>query len=244
MKTPAPVAPRTLFVTGTDTGVGKTRAACALIAAARAQGIDACGYKPVASGCEQTPEGLRNDDALALLRASGGNESYAAINPLAFAPAIAPHLAARDAGLTIETVRLEVAHAQLCARHELIVVEGAGGWQVPLNETQTFADWVAARQWPVVLVVALRLGCLNHALLSAEAIQRRSPLVGWIANILPPAQARWQDNIEALRTRINAPLWGVIGDHADAGTAQQAVAVGPYRDWLAASAASDEKIRR
>lgn len=236
--------PRTLFVTGTDTGVGKTRAACALIAAARAWGIDACGYKPVASGCEQTPDGLRNDDALALLRASGSNEPYEAINPLAFAPPIAPHLAARRVGVIIETARLDAAYAALSARHGLIVIEGAGGWQVPLNEAQTVADWVAARQWPVVLVVGLRLGCLNHALLSAEAIERRATLVGWIANVLPPAQACWQDNLDALRSRIAAPLWGVIGEHAEQEAAQHALGAQSFRDWLGASAASAGEMPR
>ena len=215
---------RTLFVTGTDTGVGKTRIAAALIGLARARGIDACGYKPVASGCSRGGAGaLRNEDALALQAASDGVEAYEAINPLAFEPAIAPHLAAREAGTPILLEALDAAHAQLASRHELIVVEGAGGWQVPLNDDTTVADWVAGRQWPVLLVVGLRLGCLNHALLSAESIARRTRLVGWVANQLPPRQLRWAENLDSLVARLQVPLWGVIGEGIDGPAAQHAL---------------------
>ena len=225
-------AARTLFVTGTDTGVGKTRTVCALLHAARGQGLDACGYKPVASGCAKTASGLRNDDALALQALSAGDETYEAINPYAFEPAIAPHLAARAVQRPVIIEVLDAAHAQLAARHERIVVEGAGGWHVPLNDETCFSDWVATRQWPVLLVVGLRLGCLSHALLSAEAILRQTALVGWVANVLPPAQAYWQDNVEDLRRRLPAPLWGVIGEHASDVTAARTLAAGGYRHWL------------
>lgn len=200
---------RSLFITGTDTGVGKTYVACALLQQLRQQNLNVCGYKPVASGCERTSAGLRNDDAVALQRAAGTTEPYERINPYAFEPAIAPHLAAASAGVRIEPARLNEAHAQLSAHRDLIVVEGAGGWQVPLNEATTFADWVAAQGWPVILVVGMKLGCINHALLSAEAISRRSNLIGWVANALPPEMPLLTQNIQALRERMPAPQFTI-----------------------------------
>ncbi|MGH8460137.1 MAG: dethiobiotin synthase [Stenotrophobium sp.] len=207
---------QTIFVTGTDTGVGKTHISCALLRQLRAQKLKACGYKPVASGCVDTPQGLRNDDALALQEAAATREPYEYINPYAFAPAIAPHLAARAAGVRVKTTQLDAAHAELAARYDWLVVEGAGGWLVPLNEDLTFAGWVAQRGWPVLLVVGMRLGCINHALLSAEAIMRRARLVGWVANVLPPQMAELGDNIETLKRRMPAPLLGVMPVGADA----------------------------
>lgn len=201
---------RTVFITGTDTGVGKTYVSSALLRAARAEGIDAVGYKPVASGCEPGPDGWRNEDALAL-QAAGSPEPYEAINPVALPEAIAPHLAARAQGLRIDPAQLSAGHAALAARHELVLVEGAGGWRVPLNEELEFADWVSAQRWPVLLVVGLRLGCINHALLSIESISARTPLLGWVANALPPLQGNWQDNFDSLRQRIAAPCLGIIG---------------------------------
>ena len=200
-----------VFITGTDTGVGKTHIACGLLRAARASGIDACGYKPVASGCRRTAQGLRNADALALQHAAGTQETYAAINPYAFAPAIAPHLAAAEAGVRIERPVLDRAHRDLARRHELLVIEGAGGWQVPLGKRWTFADWVASHDWPVVLVVGMRLGCLNHALLSADAIQRSARLIGWIASELPPRQPALEQNLADLVQRMPVPLLGRVG---------------------------------
>lgn len=214
------------FVTGTDTGVGKTHAACALIHALRAGGRSVCGYKPVASGCEASPEGWRNADALALLEASGGGEPYAAINPYAFEPPIAPHLAAARAGVRIDTGVLDAGYRALQARHDTVVIEGAGGWLVPLDEQKLFADWVAAQRWPVILVVGLRLGCINHALLSVEAIARRTRLAGWIANRLPPLQAEWQDNLETLRRHIPAPLLGCLPENLPPAHAAAALDLG------------------
>ncbi|WP_043114890.1 dethiobiotin synthase [Solimonas soli] len=222
----------TLFVTGTDTGVGKTRAAAALIGCARAIGIDAVGYKPVAAGCTATADGWRNDDAEQLLAASGGGLAYADVNPLALPAAIAPHLAARDVGLRIDTAILDAGHARLAARHALLIVEGAGGWRVPLDERIDFADWVGGHRWPVVLVVALRLGCLNHALLSVEAILRRTTLAGWIANVLPPPQERWQDNLDSLRARLPAPCLGVLPPDGDAAANRAALDTSATRSLL------------
>lgn len=203
--------PLSLFITGTDTGVGKTHIACGLLRAASAQGMDACGYKPVASGCRRTNRGLRNPDALALQAAAATREPYDTLNPYAFAPAIAPHLAAREAGLRIERRRLDAAHRDLALRHSLILIEGAGGWQVPIGPRATMADWVAARGWPVILVVGMRLGCLNHALLSADAIRRTAPLLGWIASELPPRQPRLEENLADLQARMPAPMLGRVG---------------------------------
>lgn len=201
----------TVFVTGTDTAVGKTHIAAGLLAAARELGISACGYKPVASGCRRGARGLRNSDALALMRASGTGQPYERINPYAFAPGIAPHLAAQEAGVCIERRVLDAAHRELARTHDLVVVEGAGGWQIPLGPNWTQADWVARRGWPVLLVVGMRLGCLNHALLSAEAIQPRTRLLGWIASELPPRQSRLDQNIATLVARMPAPLLGRVG---------------------------------
>jgi len=202
---------RTLFVTGTDTGVGKTRAACALIRVARQRGLKVCGWKPVATGCERTEEGLRNADALALQQAAGTREPYALLNPCGYERAIAPHLAAALERRPIRVTDLDRAHAELASRYDLIVAEGAGGWRVPLDEAWTLGAWVAEREWPVLLVVGMRLGCLNHALMSAEAIARDTRLAGWVASVLPPPMPLLAENLAALRQRLSAPSWGEIG---------------------------------
>lgn len=202
---------RSVFITGTDTGVGKTHITSGLLRAARLRGVDACGYKPVASGCRSTPGGLRNADALALQAAAGSDEPYESINPYAFAPAIAPHLAAREVGVRIERRVLDAAQRRLECAHDLLLIEGAGGWMVPLGPRWTLADWVAARGWPVVLVVGMRLGCINHALLSAQVISVRTRLLGWIASELPPRQPRLEENLAELVARMPAPLLGRVG---------------------------------
>jgi dethiobiotin synthetase len=221
------VTAKTLVVTGTDTGVGKTRVACALLRRARARGLRVCGFKPVATGCDPTGAGLRNSDALALEDAAGSGEPYGLINPYAFEPPIAPHLAAAAAGRRIRTLHLDATHRDLASRHDLIVLEGAGGWRVPLDETWLFSEWVAEHDWPVLLVVGMRLGCINHALLTAESVVRRVQLTGWVANVLPPAMDGLAENIEALRQRLSAPCWGVLDagatDFADAAEAESAL---------------------
>lgn len=195
---------RTLFVTGTDTEIGKTRIASAILRGLVAAGETAVGYKPVASGCAVTDAGLRNEDALALAAAGSPGFAYDEINPYAFAPAIAPHIAAAEAGVTIERDVLDAGHARLAARADWVVVEGAGGWHVPLGAHWDFADWASARAWPVVLVVGMRLGCVNHAMLSARAIARHTRLVGWIANTLPPQQPRLAENLAWLSAAMPA----------------------------------------
>ena len=200
----------TIFVTGTDTGVGKTLISRALLQKLRAGGHRAAGFKPVASGAARSGQGLRNDDALVLRAASSPGLHYEEVNPWCFEPAIAPHLAAREAGVEIGLADLDAAHQRLALRHERVVVEGAGGWLVPLNAQHSYADWVGAQGWPVILVVAMRLGCINHALLSAEAIRRRTRLLGWVANVLPPVQERLRDNIDTLRAQLDAPLLATV----------------------------------
>ena len=204
------MASATIFITGTDTGVGKTLVARAVLLRLRAEGLTAAGFKPVAAGAARTGDGLRNDDALLLQAASAPGLDYAEVNPWCFEPPIAPHLAAQEAGVAIAAEALDAAHARLAARHDWVVTEGAGGWMVPLAPGLGFADWIERRRWPVLLVVGMRLGCINHALLSAEAIRRRTRLVGWVANALPPVQDRLRGNIDSLRALRPEPLLAVV----------------------------------
>lgn len=202
---------RGFFVTGTDTGIGKSWCSAALLAALRRRGHTAFGMKPVASGCAETPDGLRSEDALLLL-AQGTTPAppYALINPYALAAPIAPHLAARRAGVEIRLERILAALDELNLRADFTVVEGVGGWRVPLNAHATVADLAGAAGLPVILVVGIRLGCLNHALLSADAIRRGPGLAGWIANRVDADTACPEENIASLRERIDAPLLGVL----------------------------------
>jgi dethiobiotin synthetase len=202
-----------LFVTGTDTGVGKTRIATTLCHAFGAPGGSAghrvAAMKPVASGCMRTAAGLRNEDATALLEAMNVRASYGDVNPYAFEPAIAPHIAAQEAGCRIELEVLDHCFERLERRSDIVVVEGAGGWLAPLDAERTFADLAARWELDVVLVVGLRLGCLNHALLTAESIQRRGlRLRGWVANSVDARFERREANLEALRARMPAACIG------------------------------------
>ncbi len=199
--------PSGYFVAGTDTGVGKTLIACALLHSLRARGTRAIGMKPVAAGCTRTADGLRNEDIEALRLASSEALSADAINCYAFEAAIAPHLAAGRKGVEMDIGTIERRFSELAARFDAVVVEGAGGWLVPLNEQETLADLVVRLRLPVILVVGMRLGCLNHALLTAEAIEKRGlSLAGWVANQIDPQMQCFEQNVDALRTRIAAPL--------------------------------------
>lgn len=201
-----------VFIAGTDTGIGKTHAACTLLHALRAAGHDACGMKPVASGCMETPQGLRNYDALALQEAGSDVDlPYALINPVALRDPLSPHLAAAHDGVEIALAPLRAAFEQLAARHRKVVVEGVGGWLVPLAPGLFAAD--IAKQWqlPVILVVGLRLGCLNHALLSARAIVADGcRLLGWIGNRVDPEMDAPEENLATLRELLPAPCLGVL----------------------------------
>ncbi len=202
---------RGFFITGTDTDVGKTWIALGLLRAFAAAGYRTATMKPVACGVVETAEGLRNEDALLLQRQAGLLLDYAEINPYLFHAPIAPHLAAQDAGRCIDLSHIKALYDTVAQRADVVVVEGAGGWLVPLNENETSADLVQRLGLPVILVVGLRLGCLNHTLLTVESIARhRVRLAGWVANCITaniPQQAR---NIETLQARISAPLLGTI----------------------------------
>ena len=200
-----------VFIAGTDTGIGKTHAACTLLHALRRAGHDACGMKPVASGCAETADGLRNDDALALQAASSTRLPYASINPLALRDPLSPHLAAAHEGVEISLAPLRAAFDELRADHRCVVVEGVGGWLVPLAPGLFAAD--IAKQWrlPVILVVGLRLGCLNHALLSARAIvDDGCRLLGWIGNAIDPTMGAPEENLATLQRLLPSPCLGVL----------------------------------
>ena len=204
-------ATRGLFVTGTDTGVGKTVASVALIQRLRIEGLRAVGMKPVASGCERTPDGWRNDDALRLQAASDPCPVYEDVNPYALMMATAPQLAARAMGVRVDLAYLVDAYARLAAQADAVVVEGVGGWAAPLDDGLDQVDLVRKLELPVVLVVGLRLGCLNHARLTARAIQSDGMrLIGWIGNRVNPTFAECDEYVELMRGALPAPCLGVL----------------------------------
>ena len=202
---------RGLFVTGTDTGVGKTLVSTALLQLFVEQGLRAVGMKPIAAGCERREGVLVNED-VELLRAAGNvSVPRDLMNPYAFESPIAPHLAARQAGEPIAIARVTECYERLAREADVVIVEGAGGWLVPLNETDTMADLALRLGLPLILVVGMRLGCLNHALLTVEAIERRGlELAGWVANRIDPNMDGFDGNLATLAGRISAPLLGVI----------------------------------
>ena len=213
-----------LFITGTDTDVGKTFVAAALLHAANQRGFSTAAVKPVAAGCEQAEGGLRNSDALILQSAASLELPYQQVNPVALAPAIAPHIAAAEAGQRLQASRIAgFCRGVLMQGADFTVIEGAGGWRVPLNARETFADIARQLQTPVVLVVGMKLGCINHALLTVEAIRRDGlPLAGWVANQAGPDMARFDENLATLRQMIPAPLLGAV-PHIDNADPRQAV---------------------
>ena len=202
---------RGLFITGTDTAVGKTYVTQQILAQLKAQSISCVAMKPVASGAHQTEYGLRNDDALKLQHASSVEVPYELINPYCFEPAIAPHLAAQQSGVVIQASVILDAFNELSSRADVVIVEGVGGWQVPLNvqthnvfSVSTLAEQL---QLPVVLVVGLRLGCLNHAQLSYYSIYNsRCQFAGWIANSVENDLLYSREQIEFLQQQLSVPL--------------------------------------
>ncbi|MDZ4202099.1 MAG: dethiobiotin synthase [Gallionella sp.] len=196
------------FVAGTDTGVGKTLVSCALLHAFSARGKRVAGFKPVAAGCD---EDEHNEDAKTLRAASLTPLTYGQVNPYCFRHAIAPHLAARHSGVRIELKRILTSYHELVVLADEVIVEGAGGLLVPLNDKEDGADLVMALDIPVIVVVGMRLGCLNHALLTMQVIANyQLECAGWVANVLDEGMPALQENIEALRERISAPLLGVV----------------------------------
>ena len=211
-------SPRGFFVTGTDTGVGKSLVACALLHAYAARGLRVVGMKPVAAGAEQRNGVWINDDVEQLVAAGNVAAPREHVNPYCFEPPIAPHIAAELDNKTIEIKGLLESYQQLSTLAEIVVVEGAGGFCVPLNASQSSADLAQRLGLPVVLVVGMRLGCLNHALLTAEAVRARGlRLAGWVANHIESAMPYAAENVAALLQRLDAPLLVSIpyGAHTD-----------------------------
>lgn len=198
--------PRHFFVTGTDTGVGKTTVSVRLMQAFAAQGLKVIGMKPVASGCEWMDGRWQNEDVRQLIAASNVVAPPELINPYCFEPPIAPHIAAAEAGVEIQLEVIEAAYRRLATMADVVVVEGAGGLLVPLNSTQTIADLIQALALPALLVVGMRLGCINHALLTAQVLaQRKIEGCGWVANSIDPQMARPAENLQTLIACLRQP---------------------------------------
>ncbi|EHJ93685.1 dethiobiotin synthase [Vreelandella boliviensis] len=219
------------FVTGTDTDAGKTLVTSGLLHAAQQQPLSTLGLKPIASGSQATPDGLRNSDALALQAQTVPSVDYTTVNPIAFAPAIAPHLASLEAGQSLEVGAITDILRETLSQtpRDFTLIEGAGGWRVPLNDHEDFADLAIALELPVILVVGLKLGCLNHARLTAEAIRADGlVLAGWAGSVVDPDfaadTARFEANIAHLNTKLAAPCLGII-PHLDTPSAATAA---PY----------------
>jgi dethiobiotin synthetase len=202
---------RGLFITGTDTGVGKTIISAALVRSLVAQGHRVAVMKPVASGSDRTAEGLRNEDALALMAASNVEASYDCVNPYCFEPAISPHIAAEEACIAVDTAHILRNFDALAAAADLVIVEGAGGWLAPIGPHTSIKDIAITLDLPVVLVVGVRLGCINHARLTKLAIESHSArLAGWIANTIDPVMSRRKENLETLTRELGEPPLAVV----------------------------------
>ena len=199
------------FIAGTDTGVGKTLVAAALIRAFAQKGLLVAGMKPIAAGAEQTPDGLRNEDALALRAAANVDADYTLTNPYCFPAPVSPHIAAREVDVEVDIGRIVHSYRQLAKQADVVVVEGAGGWLAPIDDQSTMADIARALGLPVILVVGLRLGCLNHALLTARAIAADGlELAAWIGSHIDPHFARPEDNLATLKHRLGQPAAAII----------------------------------
>ncbi len=196
------------FVTGTDTDAGKTLVAAGLLLAANQRNMKTAAIKPVAAGCEQADDGLLNSDALILQAASSIKMPYQQVNPVALEPAIAPHIAAHECGQRLSASKLAgFCRGVFMQGADVTVVEGAGGWRVPLNERETFADIARELQLPIILVVGMKLGCINHALLTVEAVRHDGlPLAGWVANSVVGKMDYYDENLATLKQLISAPL--------------------------------------
>jgi dethiobiotin synthetase len=203
---------KAFFVTGTDTDVGKTIVSAGLLAAANAHGLTTAALKPVAAGCEEAPDGLRNSDALLLQQAMSQPLSYDEINPIALAPAIAPHIAAAQAGRRIQIAQLAgLCRGPLMSGAQFTLIEGAGGWRVPLNSREFLSGLAVELRLPVIMVVGMRLGCISHALLTAEAIARDGlTLAGWVANRCVEQMHCYDENVATIRDSLRAPCLGEV----------------------------------
>lgn len=199
------------FITGTDTEIGKTTVSLALMRLLKQQGIQVAGMKPVAAGCQATSEGLRNDDAQKLRLESSMDLPYELVNPFGYQPPIAPHIAAEQAHNPIVVETITSAYENIAAQAEVVIVEGIGGWAVPINEQHTMADVAKALNLPVILVAGIRLGCLNHTLLSQAAIQASGcQSAGWIANLLCESDPVLEQNINYLKRVLTMAYLGTL----------------------------------
>ncbi len=215
--------PTAYFITGTDTEIGKTFVTCALLHAARAAGRSAVGMKPVAAGADTVNGESINDDAARLRAAGSFDPGLALLNPYCLASPIAPHIAAAEEGVRIDPERIKAAFTTLAGRAEVVLIEGVGGFRVPLGDDYDTADLARDLGLPVILVVGMRLGCISHALLTAEAIAARGlRLAGWVANQIDPAMLRFDENLAALVARLPAPLLGVVPFQHDGNAAAAA----------------------
>lgn len=214
------------FVAGTDTEIGKTFVTCTLLHAARNRGLTAIGMKPIAAGAETVNGEFINEDAARLRAAGSFDPGLALLNPYCLTSPIAPHIAAAEEGVRIDAGRIRDAFAALTTRADVVFVEGVGGFRVPLDDDYDTADLARDMGLPVILVVGMRLGCINHALLTAEAIAARGlNLAGWVANRIDPAMLRFEQNLDALSQRLSAPLLGVVPFQADGNPAAAAGAL-------------------
>ena len=206
------MANKWLFITGTDTDVGKTAIAMGFLWLANSMGLRTAAIKPVAAGCEDTGAGLQNDDALQLQAIASHKLPYQQVNPVALEAAVAPHIAAQESGKTLSASRLVgFCRGVAILPVDMALIEGAGGWRVPLNDRETLADVARELSCPVVIVVGMRLGCLNHALLTAEAVRRDGlEIAGWVANIIEPDMPRLEENIATLKRLFKEPCLGTV----------------------------------
>lgn len=202
---------RGYFITGTDTECGKTVITLGLMQCLQSAGLSVNGMKPVASGARRAAAGMINDDALRIRQQSSGLSDYSLINPYVFEPAIAPHLAAHYSGVRIDIRVIRETYQKLAQSSDRVLVEGVGGWRVPLNDTNLVSDLAIALELPVIMVVGMRLGCINHSLLTLEAINTSGcRLTGWVANCVDSKMVELEGNLETLQQRITAPLLGVV----------------------------------
>jgi dethiobiotin synthetase len=219
------------YISGTDTGIGKTHCSVALLHALRRHGLRSLGMKPLASGCEDFGDGLRNEDALALLAAGHRTLPYELINPYALREPTAPEIAAARDRVTIELEPIARAFAELQAAADVVLVEGVGGWLAPLSDTLMQSDLARRLQLPVILVVGLRLGCINHALLSARAIAADGlTLAGWIGNAIDPELSFAVETVAILRARLPVPCLGLLPYGMESAQAAEELQLGALLD--------------
>ena len=217
------------FITATDTDAGKTFVTAGLLQGLSESGFKTLGFKPVASGCIMTEQGLRNEDAVKLINAANTELDYKLINPYSFAPAIAPHIAAQQAKMSINLSSISATVFAAAHHADYVFVEGVGGWSVPLNDQQYVSDLAQLLNFPVILIVNMRLGCINHALLTAQAIEQSNlKMAGWIANQARSSMQCLDENIKSIQSRIKAPLLGVIPGNIEQGEVFNFVNVEQY----------------